>query len=219
MGRYVSIGGRAVIASVGLALSLAGVGTVTEGIAVPVRAQLAQNQLDRDFNVRLATGKTLPGQMLATVYPSLPHQSAPWQKQRTAQVMPTDGGIAKLSVSRLGVTEIVLAGNGTHEQLARGPTVLKLGDTTSPVTVLAAHRDTHFHFIRNLREGDELTMQYVTGEIQRYRITHFETVRWNAFAYPLDPGHSLLALVTCYPFDGTEYGGPWRRVAWADQIS
>ena len=102
--------------------------------------------------------------------------------------------------------------------IATGPMVVKQGDAQSPVTVLAAHRDTHFLFIRDLREGDIVTLQQVTGEFARYRVTLFETVRWNEFAYPLDPPRPLLALTTCYPFGGTDYGGPWRRVAWAEAI-
>lgn len=96
--------------------------------------------------------------------------------------------------------------------------MVRRGNAASAVTVLAAHRDTHFLFIRDLRKGDEVTLQFVTGAIERYRVTRFETVRWDEFAYPLDPAHPLLALATCYPFGGTEYGGPWRRVAWAEKL-
>jgi sortase A len=97
--------------------------------------------------------------------------------------------------------------------------MLRHADAQSRVTVLAAHRDMHFLFIRDLREGDEVSLQFVTGAVERYRVTRFETIRWDRFAYPLDPACPLLALATCYPFDGTEYGGPWRRVAWVERIA
>lgn len=96
--------------------------------------------------------------------------------------------------------------------------MIKRGDDASPVTVLAAHRDTHFLFIRDLREGDEVSMQFVDGSVERYRVVRFETVRWDRFTYPLDPARPLLAMTTCFPFGGTEYGGPWRRIAWAEQM-
>ena len=84
------------------------------------------------------------------------------------------------------------------------------------MTIVSAHRDTHFLFIRDLQQDDVVTLQSDKGEIERYRVVRFETVRWNEFSYPLDPARPLLALATCYPFSGTEYGGPWRRVAWAE---
>jgi sortase A len=139
------------------------------------------------------------------------------QPVRPVQIAP-GRPLARITVQRLGVRDVVLAGPVSHDALAKGPMMVKRGDAASPVTVLAAHRDTHFLFIRDLREGDIVTLQYVTGETERYRVAHFETVRWNEFAYPLDPPRPLLALATCYPFGGTEYGGPWRRVAWAERI-
>lgn len=57
------------------------------------------------------------------------------------------------------------------------------------------------------------------GQIVNYRVVRFETVRWDSFNYPRNPAIPLLALATCYPFGGTEYGGPWRRVAWAEQVT
>ncbi len=116
----------------------------------------------------------------------------------------------------MGVSEIVRSGEATHERLARGPIMIRRGHAASPVTIVSAHRDTHFLFIRDLQQDDVVTLQSDKGEIERYRVVRFETVRWNEFSYPLDPARPLLALATCYPFSGTEYGGPWRRVAWAE---
>lgn len=196
-----------------LAIGLAGAAIVIQGIAVPVQAQLAQATLKAAFEQRLVAAKGDNGDPLAAA--ELPPLT---RKSRNIPILPLEGPIARISVERLDVEDIVLAGNGSHEQLARGPTMLRRGDAASPVTVLAAHRDTHFAFIRDLREGDELIMEYVTGDVERYRVTAFETVRWNAFSFPLAPARPLLALTTCYPFGGSEYGGPWRRVAWAERL-
>lgn len=212
-------GARGVIAAASLALCIAGLGSVTQGVAVPVRAGLAQDGLAREFTRRLeshrttlATQQAARGQAIRRIRPV----GAP---AATALALPASGPIARITVARLGVEEIVLAGAATHEQLARGPAVLKQGDAASPVTVLAAHRDTHFLFVRDLLAGDEITLQYVTGTEERYRVVRFETVRWDSFSYPRDPARPLLALATCYPFGGAEYGGPWRRIAWAERIT
>jgi sortase A len=216
---------RGVIAAASLALCLGGIGSVTQGVAVPVKAEVAQHSLEQVFEQRLAANmapETAPAVRVERSRDTL----RPVSRLRSTQTgqaifasFPTTGPVARLTVARLGVKDVVLAGEATHDQLAKGPTVLKYGDATSPVTILAAHRDTHFLFIRDLREGDEMRLQLVTGEIRRYRVVRFETVRWDAFAYPRDPARPLLALTTCFPFGGTEYGGPWRRVAWAEEIA
>lgn len=208
-------GARGVIAAASLALCLGGLASVTQGVAVPVRARLAQHGLEQEFTYRLESHRTA-----VAAEPRDQRQVRPAGKSAAAALeLPASGPIARITVARLGVKEIVLAGAATHEQLTRGPAVLKRGDAANPVTILAAHRDTHFLFVRDLREGDEITLQYVTGAQERYRVTRFETVRWDTFSYPLDPARPLLALATCYPFGGTEYGGPWRRVAWAEKIA
>ncbi len=202
IGRLAGAGG---LFAASLAFCLAGAATLTQGIAVPVKARVAQHDLAQVFEQRLAAhGRIRTEQRVTPLAPP---------------ALPGEGPIARLTVARLGVKEIVLAGAPSHDRLASGPTQLKHGDAASPVTILAAHRDTHFQFIRDLREGDEVALQFVSGEVARYRVRRFETVRWDAFSYPLDPARPLLALTTCYPFGGTEYGGPLRRVAWAEKIA
>ena len=208
---------RGITGATSLALCLAGAISLGEGAAVPVQAELAQRRLERTFERRLETEGMAPAMASGTAPPAL----ARTDKRTAAENPPApsaDGPVARISVQRLGISEIVLAGNGSHEQLADGPTMIRRSDDASPVTVIAAHRDTHFLFIRDLREGDEVTMQFANGLEERYRISRFETVRWDRFTYPLDPVHPLLALATCYPFGGTEYGGPWRRIAWAERV-
>jgi sortase A len=217
------VNARGLIAAAAVALCVAGAGTVTQGIAVPVKAKMAQRELGRVFEQRLAANLDSASPVVPKVQLMLPvkaqHRRVAATPQSVKAALPSHGPVARLTVERLGVAEIVLASDGSHEQLALGPTMLKHGDAANPVTVLAAHRDTHFLFIRDLQAGDEVVMQLVTGETARYRITHFETVRWDSFAYPLDPAKPLLALTTCYPFGGTEYGGPLRRVAWAEMVT
>lgn len=226
-GRWIGV--RGVIAAASAGLCIAGAALVTQGVAVPVKAEVAQVQLERVFEQRLAA------QTSAAIQPTPPVQAepsrklenpapqtvppAPRQAAPQAATLPATGPVARLSVKRLGVKETVLAGHVTDDGLARGPMLLKQEDAGNPVTILAAHRDTHFLFIRDLREGDEVSLQLVTGETRRYRVTRFETVRWDEFTYPLSPAQPMLALATCYPFGGTEYGGPLRRVAWATQIA
>lgn len=196
---------RLALTGVSCMLCLAGAMTLGRGVAVPVQAQIAQARLEHSFARRLKA---------AAAEPPAPVRG----EDRKVARLPAHGAIARLSVTRLGVREIVLAGDGSDEQLARAPTMIRRQDGDAPVTILAAHRDTHFLFIRDLQAGDEVDMQWVDGSRERYRITRLETVRWDSFAYPRDPARPLLALATCFPFDVSEHGGPWRRVAWGERV-
>jgi len=206
--RLVSVASLALAFGTAAALCVAGGTEVARGLAVPVRANLAQHRLEARFDAALAQGRSAS---------AAGHRARPLA--RPLEPDPLRSLVARLSVPRLGVREVVLAGNGSHEQLADAPVMIGRGKTGGKVTVLAAHRDTHFLFVRDLHVGDEVRLRFVDGRLERYRVLRFETVRWDEFAFPLDPARPLLALTTCYPFGGTEYGGPLRRVAWAERIA
>lgn len=184
-------GGRAAGRALCLAVCAGGLATAAQGAWIPAKAALAQVLLDRAFAASLADHRA----------------RKPWPWADTAPA-------ARVSVARLGVSDVVLAG-GSGQAMAFGPTELRSGNG---VTVLAAHRDTHFAFVRDLRIGDIVRVERIDGSARRYRISGFQTVRWDRFAVPQDPPRALLALATCWPFGTTEHG-PWRRIAWAEAVS
>jgi sortase A len=175
-----------------LALALAGAIQAASAAWIPVKAMTAQMLLERAFEQSLADG--------AAVRPW------PW-----ADMAP----LARISVERLGESSIVLSG-ASGQAMAFGPTELPTRPG-SGITVLAAHRDTHFAFMQELRIGDTLTGEGVDGSRASYRIERFETVRWDEFAVPQFAPGEWLALTTCYPFDATGRS-PLRRVAWARKL-
>ncbi len=78
--------------------------------------------------------------------------------------------------------------------------------------VLAGHRDTHFRFLRELAEGDEIELEIAGGGTRRYRVEGSEVVDYRD-RRPLAPTTGpVLTLVTCYPFDSVAPGGPLRFV-------
>ena len=185
-----SRGGRAAGRALFVAICALGLATMAQGAWIPVKAQIAQVLLDRAFAASLAQHRPVK----------------PWAWADTAP-------LARVSVPRLGAHEVVLSG-GSGQAMAFGPTLLRGDDR---VTVLAAHRDTHFAFIEDLAVGDEVVVEQIDGASQRYRVTAFQTVRWDRFAVPSNPARKMLALTTCWPFGATGHG-PWRRVAWAEAI-
>lgn len=177
-------------------LCLAGAAQMIWGAMVPVKAALAQILLDRAFDQSLTTHRA--------------RKPWPW-----ADMAP----VARLSVPRLGLTRTILdAGSG--QAMAFAPTLLPTGAApgTPGVTVIAAHRDTHFRFLAELRPGDVVAVQSLDGATRRYRITGSEVVRWDNFAVPEDGFDNLLALSTCYPFGALGHG-PLRYVVWAKPVA
>ncbi|ODU70094.1 MAG: sortase, marine proteobacterial type [Novosphingobium sp. SCN 66-18] len=186
---------RVLLRAGGVLLCAFGLAVMAQGLAVPVKARVAQVLLDRAFARSLAEG----------------HPVRPWP---WADTMP----VARLTLPRLGASDVVLSG-GSGQALAFGPTVVpnRRAGGGADVTILAAHRDTHFAFLLNARVGDAIDVQAIGGAHRRYRVTGFQVVRWDGFAAPRDPVRPLLALVTCYPFGATEHG-PLRFVVWAEAL-
>jgi sortase A len=79
---------------------------------------------------------------------------------------------------------------------------------------LAAHRDTHFRFLRDVQPGEELWLELPSGMVQRYQVQTLSVVDERDTRLLETPG-SWLTLVTCYPFDALVPGGPLRYVVQA----
>lgn len=79
---------------------------------------------------------------------------------------------------------------------------------------LAAHRDTHFRFLKDVRQGEELLLELPDGNVRRYEVLTLSVVDERDTRLLETPG-SWLTLVTCYPFDAVVPGGPLRFVVQA----
>ena len=126
--------------------------------------------------------------------------------------------MARIEVPRLGARAIVLA-VGSGQALAFGPGhVERTPDPGEDGTaVYAAHRDTHFAFLKAVGAGDEIVVMRRDGERLRFRVTGTQVVRWDASGIdPAAPGRHL-ALATCWPFDSA-LPGPLRFVVLADLV-
>lgn len=121
--------------------------------------------------------------------------------------------IGKIEHVRSGTGDIVLEG-GAGQAMAFGPALIsgRHGSTK----VLAAHRDTHFSWLKQVSIGDELEFDLL-GEDARYRVIATDIRRFDDFAVPANPARPLIALSTCYPFDSDEQG-PLRFIVWAQRV-
>ena len=128
--------------------------------------------------------------------------------------------VARLSVPALGIDLFVLDA-ATPRALAFGPA--HVGGTAAPAgrgnTVLVAHRDTHFAFLRRLEEDDEIAVEGTNGSSARYRVREI-TVLGAGEARLLDAADAAqLTLITCYPFDAVRPGSSLRYVVIAERVA
>ncbi len=151
-------------------------------------------------------------------------QSA-WQRAESGQDKPPPWPwadtwpVAKLSAKRGEVELIVLAG-GSGRTLAFGPGHLSAsvlpGETGN--AIIAGHRDTHFQFLKDLEMGETILFEMADGRNHLYRVTNLDVVDSRRGSIVMDTDEAMLSLVTCYPFNTTQSGGPMRYVVSAEMI-
>ena len=186
-GRLARLCFRGIIAGLILALGLA---LVSKGLVIKAKAGVAQILLQSAWSQTL-NGKT---------------QVRPWP---WADVWP----VAEVSIPRLGKSAIALSGT-SGQALAFGPGLMD--ETARPgqpgLSIIAAHRDTHFAFLKDIRIGDLVDVTDETGGQYTYRITETRIVDASQNGLGQSASRSQLALVTCYPFNASTRG-PLRFVA------
>ena len=126
--------------------------------------------------------------------------------------------LARLAVPSRGISLYVLEGT-SGRSLAFGPG--HVDGTALPGSagnsVIVAHKDTHFAFLRSLREDEEIDIEDARGRLTRYRVREAAVVDKGATRL-LDPADSpQLTLITCWPFDAMRPGTAQRYVVIADR--
>lgn len=122
--------------------------------------------------------------------------------ERSAKADPLAEGdlVGRIEISRIGVSSIVLEGVG-NQTLRRG--VGHIPDTALPESAgnvgLAAHRDSFFSGLKDVRKNDIITFKTLEGTYE-YRVESTEIVSPRDTQVLADKGAPALTLVTCYPF-------------------
>ena len=121
--------------------------------------------------------------------------------------------VARLVVPSLGVTRYVLYGDSGHA-LACGPGhdsgSAPIG--SEGVAVVGGHRDTHFAFLRRLRQGLLVEVELPDRRRRRYQVVETSVVDSSQGLLPVTHSGEQLLLVTCYPFGAINAAGPMRLV-------
>jgi sortase A len=151
---------------------------------ITLKAEVSQILLDRAFTQSIATGEKVKPWGWADTWP-----------------------VAKVRISRIGAEAIVLHG-ATGEALAFGPAYLP--DTPMPgergTSVIAAHRDTHFAFLKDVVVNDRIDITRNDGLTFTYQVTNLRVAKWNASGIDRHATGHRLVLSTCFPFDGVTRG-------------
>ena len=187
--------------SVAFIAAIAGAILFGQGLYIHAKAMVAQLLLRRAFAETITTGR--------------PVKPWPW-----ADTWPE----ARIAVQRIGVSAIALAGT-SGQALAFGPGHLERTADAGErgVAIYAAHRDTHFQFLKDVAIGDEIAVTRRDGKTFRYRADGAAIVRFDQSGIdplgndPRGEGRELV-LTTCWPFDAMAHG-PLRYVLHATMIS
>jgi sortase A len=125
--------------------------------------------------------------------------------------------VSRLSVPALGVSRIVLAG-ASGQSLAFGPgRLFEPGAHGQPFNiVIAGHRDTHFRFLQDLKYGELIRLQTDTSRNLDFTVIRITVVDNRNLDLLNSGARSMLTLVTCYPFDAVQPGGPLRYIVQAE---
>jgi sortase A len=167
-----------------------------QGAYIPAKAWLAQELMQRAW-LRVSAGED---------------RAAPWPWADTWPV-------ARLSAKSHDVDLIVLAG-GSGRTLAFGPGHLSASALPGEIgnMVIAGHRDTHFAFLRDVQPGTRVSVESFAGVTTEYEVIGRNVVDSRKGSLLLDTDDAVLTLVTCYPFDAVDPGGPLRYVVTARRV-
>jgi len=129
-----------------------------------------------------------------------------------------EGLIGRIEILRLGVSLIVVEGTDKPTLRRAAGHIVGTAMPGQPGNIgIAAHRDTFFRPLRNIQNGDVITLTTLRGEYH-YRVVSTKIVSpYEVAVLNPDDGSQILTLITCYPF---YYVGsaPERFIVRADRV-
>ncbi|WP_448953252.1 class GN sortase [Labrys neptuniae] len=189
-----SLPAKARLLVMGLLVS-AGMVLAGQGAWIHAKAFLAQILLDRAFDQSVATGTIVKPWPWLDTYPA-----------------------ARIEVPRLDKSAVALEG-ASGQALAFGPAHVagtpEAGEDGT--AVYAAHRDTHFAFLGQVKTGDEIAVTRRDGVKARYRVTGHDVRRWDNSGIDGAESGRHLVLATCWPFNAVT-SGPLRYLVFAEAV-
>lgn len=163
------------------------------------------------------SGKAVLAQYLLDIAWQQSRQSGKMQKPWSWADVAT---VARLEVPSLGDSLIVL-NDASGEALAFGPGLVggDLSAAGNSTIAIGGHRDTHLAFLEHLPMGTRVDLETLDGQLYRYELADMHIVDTRFQSLQIAANQPGLVLITCYPFDPTQTGGPLRLVATATRVN
>jgi len=176
--------------------AMAGAWQLAQGTYIYAKAQLAQYLLASAWQKSIKTQQIVKPWSWADTWP-----------------------VARLEVSAHNIELIVLAGD-TGRTLAFGPGYNLASAKPGAIgnSIISGHRDTHFEFLQNVQLQDEIVVEDQQGHRKKFTISNIGIVDSRIESIAIDNDKAVLTLVTCYPFDAINSGGPLRYVVEAVEV-
>lgn len=129
-------------------------------------------------------------------------QQANSERAESPDTVKREGALlGRIEVKAIGLSAIILEGVAAEtlrHAVGHIPGTPPLGQRGN--VALAAHRDTFFSGLRNIRLNDEITLTTVNGAY-RYRVASTQVVAPEDTKVLDATAGNILTLVTCYPFN------------------
>lgn len=164
---------------------------IGHGVYIQAKALLAQYYIEDAWHTTLETSEP----------------QKPWSWADTEVVM-------KMHVPSLGKEIYILEGDtGSSLAFAPGHSSASFLPKDNGTVMVSAHRDTHFSFLKQLKQGDEVILQDKNKQLYYYTMTQAKVIDTKKDTIPIYSGIDELVLVTCWPFDAVKAGGSQRYIA------
>ncbi len=192
--RQTSLTGRLMLAAFAIT-TVAGSALAGHGVYMKAKAGLSQVLMSRAFAETVATGRPVK----------------PWAWADFTLM-------AEISVPRIDASAIVVDGV-SGEAMAFGPA--HMSNTPNPgeegTAVIAAHRDSHFAWLKNVHKGDRVDVIGRDGKTLSFAVTGMRIAKWNHSGVDANALGRHMALVTCWPLD-SKFRGDLRYIVETEMI-
>lgn len=128
--------------------------------------------------------------------------------------------VARLELPDKGASLVVLEGV-TGEAMAFGPGRIPQSSATAlnGTFAIGGHRDSHLAFLEHIEHGDNFNLQTLDGASTQFEVVDRFVANSQTDPFLLPKELHALVLITCYPFNALQTGGPLRYVVVAVPVA
>lgn len=115
---------------------------------------------------------------------------------------------------------LIVLDNASGEAMAFGPGLVagELANISAETIAVGGHRDTHLAFLEHANSQTQFDVQVTDGRTISYRFESSFVVDSRSQLLQISTSQPGLVLITCYPFNALQTGGPLRLVTRARLI-